>query len=84
MSSRFLIAFCSALLLLSCSKNNGKQMVFTGTMEATTVRVSAQTPGIVTVLHFDEGTSVRTGDTLANIETERLGYQFDQGKAGVD
>jgi HlyD family secretion protein len=59
-------------------------MIFTGTMEATTVRVSAQTPGIVAALHFDEGTSVKTGDTLANIETERLGYQAAQGRAGVD
>jgi HlyD family secretion protein len=75
---------CGASLLISCSQNNGKQMLFTGTMEATTVRVSAQTPGIVTALRFDEGASVRTGDTLASVETERLGLQADQGRAGVD
>ena len=73
-----LYAAAAAWTFSSCGKNGDEPLLLTGIIDANTVRVSAQTPGIITELHFDEGTPVVADQRLATIETERLGYQMDQ------
>ncbi|MBR9974838.1 MAG: efflux RND transporter periplasmic adaptor subunit [Bacteroidetes bacterium] len=70
-----------ALLLAACGDDDASIMRFTGIMDATTVRVSAETPGRLLSLHADEGEPVYRDSVLAVIETERLGYQIDQNDA---
>lgn len=70
-----------ALLLAACGDDDASVMRFTGIMDATTVRVSAETPGRLLSLHADEGEPVYRDSVLAVIETERLGYQIDQNDA---
>lgn len=70
-----------ALLLAACGDDDASVMRFTGIMDATTIRVSAETPGRLLSLHADEGEPVYRDSVLAVIETERLGYQIDQNDA---
>lgn len=79
-------ALLLAMLLLAagCGKNNADTITFSGTMDVNTIRVSAQIPGTVTQLQGDEGMQVKRGDTLAVVETEKLGYQLDQNRATVE
>ncbi len=68
-------------LFAACGGNGKHSLTFTGMMDVNTVRISAQTPGILTGLACEEGSAVRRGDTLALVDTEKLGYQIDQGEA---
>ncbi len=72
------------LTILSCSKKTENQMNFSGIMDANTTRVSSQANGIITRLNFDEGMSVKEGQLLATIETEKLGYQLDQNRSAIE
>ncbi len=81
MNLRILSALSVLLLATACSKGDEKDIVFTGIMDANTVRVSAETPGRVLALYADEGEAVVRDSTIAVIETERLGYQLDQTDA---
>lgn len=76
------ILLLSLLLFASaCSDGGEGGMRFTGLVEATTVRVSAQTPGTLRALYVDEGDAVHAGDTLARITTDRLDHQLAQQDA---
>jgi HlyD family secretion protein len=72
------------LVVFSCSKKTETQMNFSGIMDTNTTRVSSQANGIITKLNFDEGMSVKEGQLLATIETEKLGYQLDQNRSAID
>jgi HlyD family secretion protein len=78
-----LFVAAGSLLLSSCGRGDDGNLVLTGIMEANTVRVSAQTPGQVTDLLFDEGSQVAMSQRLATVETERLGYQIDQTRSAT-
>lgn len=80
-TSRIIIPTLFLLLLSACSSKEETTAVYSGIMDATTIKVSAQTPGIVTDVRCDEGSPVSIGDTLAMIETEKLGYQLSQSKS---
>ncbi|MBL0175303.1 MAG: efflux RND transporter periplasmic adaptor subunit [Ignavibacteria bacterium] len=82
--ARLLLLPLLLLLAPGCGEKRGDTLTFTGTMDVNTVRVSAQTPGTVTLLGSDEGRQVRAGDTLAVIETDRLGYQLDQNRGSLE
>lgn len=84
MSSRVLITFVIGVMILSCSNEKDKYMTYTGTMDVNTVRVSAQTPGQITSLNCEEGSSVARGQLLAVVETEKLGYQIDQSRSIIE
>ncbi len=71
----------SLIMLASCSDGEGGRMTFTGLMDATTVRVSAETPGRVLSIMVDEGQRVSKGDTIARINAERLDFQSTQQEA---
>lgn len=78
---RFTLLLLPVLLLASCGNGDETVMSFTGIMDATTVRVSAETPGRLVALHADEGEAVFRDSLLAVVETERLGYQLEQNEA---
>jgi HlyD family secretion protein len=69
------------LLLSSCGRDDEQKMTFTGLMDATTVRVSAENAGRVLSMHADEGVTVEKGDTLATVNTQRLDHQAEQQDA---
>ncbi len=74
-------AMLSLVLLSQCSQKDDSTLRFTGILDATTTRVSAQNAGLVTRLLVDEGRLVSPGDTLAVIEASKLGYQIEQSEA---
>ncbi|MDX9760252.1 MAG: efflux RND transporter periplasmic adaptor subunit [Bacteroidota bacterium] len=84
MTIRALITLLPFLLVSACGDGDGSMMEFTGIMEATTVRVSAETPGRLLELRADEGDAVNRDSTLAMLETERTDYQLAQSAAMLD
>lgn len=84
MTPRILLTLLPLLLFSSCGKGDETVMEFTGIMEATTVRVSAETPGRLIALRADEGDTVFRDSTLALLETERSDYQLAQSTAMLD
>lgn len=68
---------CAALLLLAaCSQKNDYDA--TGIFEATTVTVSAETPGKIVSMPIEEGDSISRGAVIAVIDTTLLTLQRDQ------
>lgn len=68
---------CAALLLLAaCSQKNDYDA--TGIFEATTVTVSAETPGKIVSMPVEEGDSISRGAVIAVIDTTLLTLQRDQ------
>lgn len=55
----------------------------TGTVEITTVEVSAEVGGTISFLAFDEGERVKEGDLLARIDRPDLIAQMDRDSAGA-
>lgn len=83
MHPRLIFMLIPLFLLSSCGEGDKDEMRFTGIMDATTVRVSAETPGRVLELLADEGEKVFKDSVMAVLETERLGYQLVQSEAMV-
>lgn len=73
--------FALLVLLAGCTENDGTAIEATGTIEATEVTVSAQTPGTIARLAVDEGTRVAAGDTLLSIDTREYRLLVDQAEA---
>lgn len=68
---------CAALLLLAaCSQKNDYDA--TGIFEATTVTLSAETPGKIVSMPVEEGDSIARGAVIAVIDTTLLTLQRDQ------
>ncbi len=77
--------FWPALLLLaSCANKNDSTFQASAIVEGTAIKVAAQTGGYLLKLHVDEGQDVSSGDTLALVDVEKLGYQLDQVQASLD
>ena len=75
----------AALALLSCSHPAGSAAVrASGTIEATEVDVSAQVPGQVRELRVAEGTNVKQGDTLAQLDHVPAEASVRQAQANLD
>jgi HlyD family secretion protein len=72
------------LLLAGCSNGNGSRISATGTIEATDVTISAQVGGVIKHISTEEGTVVRSGDTLMIIENTDWQYQFAQMQAAYE
>ncbi len=84
MTSRILPFLFLVTLAAGCSSSNDTDLKLSGIMEATTVRVSAQVPGLVTQLSFDEGSMVTRDSVLLVVNTERLDHQISQSDATMD
>ena len=70
-------------ILVGCSGKNNKEISASGTVETTEVTVSAKVGGQILKLFVDEGSSVKTSDTLALIDRSDLEIQLDQARANV-
>ena len=77
------ICIVSSLGLLGCGDNHKGTIEASGTLEAVEVRVSAKVPGQVDQLYVDEGSQVKTGDTLAILDHSTQDIQLKQSQAGV-
>ncbi|MCG3120479.1 MAG: hypothetical protein ALAOOOJD_03211 [bacterium] len=72
------------LLLSSCAKKNNSTFQATAIIEGTAIKVSAQTGGYLLKVNVEEGQDVGSGDTLAVVDAEKLGYQLNQMEANLD
>jgi HlyD family secretion protein len=75
-------AIFAVFLFTGCGNKNDTVVTSSGTIEATDVTVSAQAGGIVKLCSVEEGSVVRTGDTLLIIDDVDWRYQYDQAAAG--
>jgi len=71
------------IIVTGCSSSNDKEISASGTIEATEVTVSAKVGGEVIRLLVDEGSSVKTGDTLAVIDPTDYLIQLKEAEANV-
>ena len=72
------------VFLAGCGNNHPGMIDASGTLESVDVNVGAKVPGQILRLLVDEGSRVRTGDTLAVLDQSTLLLQWEQSKAGVD
>jgi HlyD family secretion protein len=73
-----------AILAASCSIKQKSVFVGSGTFEATEITVSAKTAGTLLDMAVQEGDSIRAGQVIALIETEKLDLQKRQLIAGLN
>jgi HlyD family secretion protein len=69
--------------LAACHAPSG-DIQASGTIEATSVQVSARSTGQIVRLVGEEGMSVRQGDLLAEVDHSTLDLQLSQARSGVD
>jgi HlyD family secretion protein len=74
---------CAAALSAACTKPPAG-LEASGTIEATSVRVSSRAAGVILSMAAAEGQSVTRGDLLAEIDHEALDLQLGQARAGVE
>jgi HlyD family secretion protein len=80
---RGLLAAVLALGIVSCAGKEGPPGG-SGFIEATEATVSAEVAGQVRALRFDEGSALKSGDTLAEIDTLAVMLKLRQAEAGRD
>jgi HlyD family secretion protein len=66
---------------LACRKPAADEIVVSGHVEATEVRVSTKVPGRLEAVEFDEGDAVTEGQELARIDTVDLRLALDAARA---
>jgi len=74
----------TVIILTSCAKKTNSTFQASAIIEGTAIKVAVQTGGYLLKVNFDEGQEVVTGDTLAVVDAEKLSYQLDQIRAGLD
>jgi len=79
--SAYLLA--SLIVLASCGKNDDSTFQASAIVEGTAVKVAAQTGGYLQQVLVDEGQVVQVGQTIAVVDTEKLGYQIEQAEANL-
>ena len=75
--------FLVLLFSMGCGDDSRDQFVASGIMEGTSVKVAAQTGGLMLALNVDEGDEIQMGQAIAVIDTEKLVYQSQQIEAGL-
>lgn len=76
------VAMLTTALLVSGCGDDKTATGGSGLMETTEVIVSAETGGRLTIVKFDEGDQVVTGDTIAVIDPTRISLQLEAARAG--
>jgi HlyD family secretion protein len=87
MQHRFLIfpqVLVISLYLASCGKQEDRDISGSGIIEADEVEVAAETSGKIRVFRVEEGSSVKRGDIIAEIDRSTLELQLEQAKAGMN
>jgi HlyD family secretion protein len=77
----FILAF---LILAGCEKKDNSMFQASAIIEGTAIKVAAQTGGYLLRVNIEEGEQVESGDTLAVVDAEKLGYQLAQIQASLD
>ena len=77
-----LIVFVAVLSLLSCKQNNAYDA--SGNFEADEVIVSAQQNGILMQYAVEEGTQLKSGDTVGKIDVRSAELQKEQVQASIE
>jgi HlyD family secretion protein len=78
------IFFLPALVFFaSCEKKDDSTFQASAIIEGTAIKVSAQTGGYLMQVNFAEGQEVQIGQTIAVVDTEKLGYQLEQMQANL-
>ncbi|MGO9482393.1 MAG: HlyD family secretion protein [Candidatus Kryptoniota bacterium] len=78
----YFFLFSCFLILSGCSSSSNKNDVTaTGTIEATENSIAAQVPGRIVKMNFEEGSLVKKGDTLAEIDHRTLAQQVNEARA---
>jgi len=80
---RYFPIFLIIVVLTGCSGNHAGEIRASGTIEAVEVIVGAKVGGQIIKMLADEGSRVKTGDTLALIDRSDLEIQFDQARANA-
>jgi HlyD family secretion protein len=71
-------------LMAGCSSNsNRNDVIATGTIEATESSIGAQVPGRIIKMNYEEGSLIRNGDTLAEIDHRTLQQQVNEAQAAL-
>lgn len=78
------LVFSTFLLLVGCRQKEDSAFEASAIIEGTAVKVAAQTGGYLLQVNVDEGDSVALGQTLAVVDTEKLGYQLEQVQASLE
>jgi len=76
----FLLA-CTAWAIIGCSGNNGSDISASGTIEGTDINIGTEVSGKIKDVLVDEGSRVRTGDTLVIIDDVEYQIQLRQAIA---
>jgi HlyD family secretion protein len=74
----------TATFLWMREKNQPKQLVLSGSLEARTVNVGSLYGGRVVRVLVDEGTHVAPGQTIATLETETIDRQLAEQRAAIE
>ncbi len=73
------------LLISGCSKNaNVNEIKASGTIESVDVTVSSKSSGQIKKLLVDEGSRIKKGDLLAEVDHDLLDIQLRQAEANVE
>lgn len=71
-----------SLIIIGCGENGNKsKLEESGTVETTKVLISSERAGKIKNINFEEGSNVKTGDTLMVIDHELLLIKLKQTKA---
>jgi HlyD family secretion protein len=74
----------SMFLLAGCGSNADKNDVSaTGTIEATESSIASQVPGRIIKMNYEEGSLVKKGDTLAEVDHRMIQQQVNQAQASL-
>jgi HlyD family secretion protein len=80
-----MVLFSAAVLIGSCTgRGSGKEISASGTIEATEMNVASKVTGYVDKLLVDEGSRVKPGDLLVQLEHQNYDLQLAQAQAGLD
>ena len=87
--SIFSVIFIFALILSACLSSCGKakednSLTASGTIESVNVTVSPKIGGQVKKLNFEEGSKVKAGDLLVELDHDLLDIQLRESEAGID
>lgn len=79
------VTFLLMAFLFSCCSSNAdkKNVTATGTIEATESSLGAQVPGRIIGMNYEEGSQVKKGDTLAEIDHRSIIQQVNQAQAAL-
>ncbi|MFZ1081126.1 MAG: efflux RND transporter periplasmic adaptor subunit [Candidatus Kryptoniota bacterium] len=77
--------FFAVLSFEGCSSNsNNNEVDATGTIEATESSIAAQVSGRIIKMNYEEGSLLKKGDTLAEIDHRTLVQQVNQAQAAFE